>query len=102
MNVMTLLPFRFTDYKNVMVSLFLGSIGYFFYDKYKSNQVRNHPSFEMAQMVLKQDKRVSNFCGRNYNRLRESNYWLVCIFCWPWSFNSNAVPNPCLVCKRRF
>lgn len=67
MNVMTLLPFRFTDYKNVMVSVFLGSIGYFFYDKYKSNQVRNHPSFEMAQMVLKQDKRVSNFCGRNYN-----------------------------------
>jgi hypothetical protein len=59
--------FASPKFRITMTGIALASVGYIFYEHYKSYQVQTHPTFEMAQMVLKQDKRVSNFCGKNYN-----------------------------------
>ena len=55
-----------TRVKIIFQSIALASACYYLHEEYKGYLVRTHPTFEMTQMVLKQDKRVTNFCGRNY------------------------------------
>jgi len=54
----------------IALSISAGGVFYFWKNKDK-NEIYNHPTRQFAEMALKQDHRIVNYCGRNY---KISNY----------------------------
>ncbi len=56
----------FNNLTNLPLALAFVTGAYILHEALQENKVYKHPTLEFATIMLKQDRRVTNFCGRNY------------------------------------